>query len=119
MDFELCSEDLGPWSVVMVRGEVDLATAPRLGEALRAVARRAAGVVVDLGGVTFMDSSGVSALVRSREEMARRGGELVLTRATPTVRRILELTGLADRFRWAASPEEVLGDIPESPRGAA
>ena len=51
-------------------------------------------VVVDLSELTFMDSSGITALVKARNRMADEGNELILTRPHPIVRRALEVTGL-------------------------
>jgi anti-anti-sigma factor len=53
-------------------------------------------VVVDLSQVTFMDSSGIAALVLAKDRMAEDGNELVLTRPTPMVKRTLEIVALTD-----------------------
>jgi anti-sigma B factor antagonist len=80
-----------------VRGEVDVATAPRLAEALREAASASSGdVTVDVSGVTFMDSTGLSALVEARRGLGDR--RLVLSGASPMLLRLLEITGLADVF---------------------
>ena len=53
-------------------------------------------VVVDLADLTFMDSSGLAALVLARSRVVAGGrGELVLTRPTGIVRRVLEIVGLS------------------------
>jgi anti-sigma B factor antagonist len=80
--------------IVVVRGEIDLATAPRLDAALsRAEASAAAMVVLDLERVTFMDARGLGILVRhaSLEEHA---GRLRITPGPPQVQRLFELSGL-------------------------
>jgi anti-sigma B factor antagonist len=82
-------------TVVEVEGEVDLATAPTLQDALvEAIAAEPTEVVVDLSGVTFMDSTGLAALVRAHQRAAERGGSMRLVGASKGVRRILDLTGL-------------------------
>ncbi|MFI6099410.1 STAS domain-containing protein [Lentzea sp. NPDC051213] len=52
-------------------------------------------VVLDLSGVTFCDSSGVSALVRGHARASAAAGRLRLVAASPQVTRVLELAGLA------------------------
>ncbi len=57
--------------------------------------RSGSNVVVDLSGLSFMDSSGISALVTARNHLAQAGNELLLTRPAPIVKRALEVVGLA------------------------
>jgi anti-anti-sigma factor len=95
-------------AVVRLSGELDLAGAALVERELDRVVGRDAPhtVVVDLRGVAFMDSSGLRSVVvadaRGREE----GWELVLVRGPEAVHRVFELTRMAERLRWAASPEE-------------
>ena len=55
-------------------------------------------LVVDVSGVTFCDSSGISALVRSRARAVAMTGSLRLSSPSPAVRRVLEISGLARLF---------------------
>jgi anti-anti-sigma factor len=82
--------------VIVVQGELDILTSPLLDEALaRARTTGAARIVVDLLGVTFMDSTAVHVLIRhAREERGR--GRLRLTNAAPQARRVFELSGALD-----------------------
>lgn len=75
-----------------VRGELDAETAPGLVSALRS-ARGATHLRVDLSGVTFIDASGLSALIRVLNE-ARSAGVVVEVgqRVSAPVRRIIQLT---------------------------
>jgi anti-sigma B factor antagonist len=76
--------------VVEVRGEIDLRTAPDLGDQLdRAFQDAPAAVIVDLSAATFLDSSGLNVLFNTR-----RGGQLALVVSDPSLLRTLELTGL-------------------------
>ncbi|MGC1211857.1 MAG: STAS domain-containing protein [Micromonospora sp.] len=81
---------------VDVAGEVDLATSGELGEALADVldGRTGTTVEVDFAGVRFMDSSGILVLLRAHTRAAEQGCPLVLTNASRTVRRVLEITGV-------------------------
>jgi anti-sigma B factor antagonist len=81
--------------VLTVRGEVDLASAPKLAAAMTELIDRGyTSVAIDLGSVEFIDSSGLGVLVGSLRRLRDDGGDLVLRAASPPVTRILELTGL-------------------------
>jgi len=85
------------WCLVVLAGELDIATAP----AASAACDTAVGdntthsLVVDMSGVTFMDCAGLTALSRARERLQ---GRLWLRAPSPTVDRILFLTGLTGAF---------------------
>lgn len=80
-------------TVVSVHGELDLATAPQLEEALAA---RAPGtrLVIDLSGCTFLDSSGVRVLALTANTVAGEGGRLELVVVDSAIGRVLEITGI-------------------------
>ncbi|GHF65492.1 anti-anti-sigma factor [Amycolatopsis bartoniae] len=83
---------------VTVTGEVDAATAPRLRDALVA-ARTGTGLkslVVDLSGVGFLDSCGLTVLAEAHEACEAAGQRLEVVCATDAVRRPLFVTGLDD-----------------------
>jgi anti-anti-sigma factor len=84
---------------VAVRGEVDLATATDLESAVRGVLDDAPdGVVLDLAQLTFIDSSGLRALVALAKDAESRGTSLALRNLPRHAQRVLELTGLGDWF---------------------
>jgi anti-sigma B factor antagonist len=56
--------------------------------------RRHHAVVLDLAAVTFIDSTGLSALMDARAESDRNGWEFSVSRPSPAVRRVVELAGL-------------------------
>jgi anti-sigma B factor antagonist len=88
--------------VLAVAGEVDSLTSPDLRAALAAVLADPAcrGLVLDLSGVSFLSSAGLSVLVTAREDAHAREVELWLAGASGNraVRRPLELTGLFELF---------------------
>jgi anti-anti-sigma factor len=85
--------------VLRVGGELDLAGAPRLGEAVQAVQESAdAALVIDLSGVTFMDSTGVRALVDAGRVCRESGRPLALLSPSPQVTRVLDLVDLRRAF---------------------
>jgi anti-sigma B factor antagonist len=81
--------------VVSATGELDMASAPRLRDALfDAVADHDGDVVVDLAGVTFMDSTGLGVLATAYKRLGREGRRLVIKSPTRNVRRVLEVCRL-------------------------
>ena len=86
-------------ALVAITGELDLATVPRVSEALAAEpVAGARAVVVDLAGVTFMDSTGLAALLDFERELAARGGRLVLACPEGPARLLLDVTGVAGQL---------------------
>ncbi|MGW3962465.1 STAS domain-containing protein [Amycolatopsis sp. NPDC005003] len=93
-------------TVVTVEGELDVATAPRLRAGLASLALAPGGVlVVDLGAVTFCDSSGVSALIAARNLAEAAGAGVALAAVPDRLSRTLGLIGLADFFPTYPSAE--------------
>lgn len=78
--------------VVALTGELDALTCQGLAEHL--IGSPGSLVVVDLSQLTFIDSSGLGALHVARQRAIKGGGNLVVSRPSPMVRRVLEITGL-------------------------
>lgn len=96
-------------TVISVSGELDLASSPALEEELERVAQSDAQlVVVDLRGLEFMDSTGLSVLVRAHQRAEENGRRLGLINGSQQVQRLLTLTGVADRLTLTDVPEELL-----------
>jgi anti-sigma B factor antagonist len=83
---------------IVVRGEVDLSTAPELASAIASVAEGAFRVVVDLGGVTFIDSTGLGVLVNERSALEARNGAIVISSLSPVVETAFQVAGLERVF---------------------
>lgn len=82
-----------------VSGEVDLVTAPALTDRLEEAIRRTDGpFILDLCAVTFFDSTGVHALLRTSALLGREDRQLLLVCPPGHVRRVLELTGILEMF---------------------
>lgn len=81
--------------VVAISGRLDAAVAPEVRGSLKDLIQAGAGkVLIDLSGVKFLDSSGISVLVGAMKEATSRGGRIALLKVPPTVRSLLELTRL-------------------------
>lgn len=86
-------------AVVAVRGEVDLATAPELRSAVDAALDSSYGdLCLDLCGTTFMDSSGLHVLFDSHARAEALQRRLTIVCPSGAVRRLLDVTGYAERF---------------------
>jgi len=83
-------------SLLRVCGELDRITAPRLTQMLGQATLRARTVVVDLRGLTRVDSTGVDALANASRAARHAGRRLVLVRGLSQVERLLALTGALD-----------------------
>jgi anti-sigma B factor antagonist len=95
--------------IVEVVGEIDMATAPELAAELEGVGDDSGLVVVDLAQVTFVDSSGLKALVQANRELGRRGiGFRVVSPADHAVRRIFEITQLTEPLNVVDSLDDAL-----------
>lgn len=80
---------------VHVRGDLDLSTSPELGEALLREIDDGKAVVLDLSGVTFIDSTGLNTLIRAFRASESNGGMLALSPNVPAqVSRVFQITGL-------------------------
>ena len=92
--------------VVAVSGELDLDTMAELGAALVA-ADGVATTVVDLRGLTFIDSSGVSGVLAAARRARDAGSRLVCVPGPPAIQRIFELTGVDTVIEWVDGPDEL------------
>jgi anti-sigma B factor antagonist len=81
--------------VCSVVGELDVASAPKLRQALVQAVADADGpprIVIDLAGVDFLDSTGLGVLLGGLKRTLAKGGALGLCRAEPQVRKVFEIT---------------------------
>jgi anti-sigma B factor antagonist len=92
-DFDVRSETTHAGAAVLyVSGDLDLASAPRLGEALTELV--ADPVVVDLSECTFLDSAGMGVLLASARALSNSGRSLRVAAADPRILRVLEITAV-------------------------
>src|SRR3984885_5100252 len=88
-----------PYTVLSVKGEVDVYTAPRLREKLvELVSQDKLQVIVDLEGVDFLDSTGLGVLVGGLKRLRSHDGDLTLVCSQPRVLKVFEITGLTKVF---------------------
>jgi anti-anti-sigma factor len=99
----------GRAAVVVVSGELDLASGPELEQVIERVRGTATELlVIDLRELDFMDSTGLSIIVKAHQRFVEDGRRIGLVRGTAQVQRLLDLTGVADRLPLIDTPEELL-----------
>jgi len=97
--FRVLMEQQGPAAVVRVGGDVDLVNARVLEKAIRsAFASDAEAVLLDLGEVSFIDSTGLSVLLAATSISSANGHRLRIVRLSAPVQRVIEVAGLRGAF---------------------
>ena len=98
--------------VVSVSGELDIATADRFAEELRRTAERSARrVIVDLVGLTFIDSVALGVLTEEARRLRASGGTCIVVSQDPRILRVFEITGLDRVFRIERSLAEAVDGV--------
>jgi len=86
-------------TIIAIEGDIDLYSSPELRTAvLKAVPKATAGVGIHLGGVSYMDSSGVATLVEGLRSAKENGKTFVLVAPSTSVMKVLELARLDSIF---------------------
>ena len=99
----ISSQRDGDAHVIGLSGELDLATAANVEQELRRVeATDASSIVVDLSGLTFMDSTGVRLLMQAQARSRADSDRLRLLRGPADVQRVFELCGVDGLLPFAA-----------------
>jgi anti-sigma B factor antagonist len=99
-------------TVISVEGELHVSTAPEFSHALNsAIAGGRTAVVLDMTGVAFIDSTGLSVLLNALRRVTRRGGRLAIACANPTVLRLFEITRLDSTFDIEPDVEAALARV--------
>jgi anti-sigma B factor antagonist len=94
--------------IAAVTGDVDISTVAQLRECLFELADSGGTLIVDLNLVTFIDSSGLGALIGAARRAAAHGGSLHAVCARPQTRKLLWLTGVDRRIPLAATVDGAL-----------
>lgn len=109
----------GPSVILAFEGELDVTSAAKAEEAVRLAGADAPGrMILDLTRLAFMDSTGVRVLVRARRRLAERDAAVELAGLTPSVSRIMHITGLDRAFVIHDTLEEALAAVTKPVDGA-
>jgi anti-sigma B factor antagonist len=103
--FDVQTSRDGDVAVISPSGELDIATAPQLEQAIsEATGSGADALVLDLRGLTFMDSTGLRTLVQTHQRAESTGFGLSIWRGTSQIDRLLSVSGLEDVLPLADAP---------------
>jgi anti-anti-sigma factor len=116
---EIRSKTLDGVVRITLEGELDMAAAPMLEDRLIACERDGADtIILELSGLTYVDSCGLRSFLRARDRAERSGHRLRLVGAGRPVRRLLEITGteyLVDEGERMGPADRLLGLAPTRP----
>jgi anti-anti-sigma factor len=101
-ELEIRDDALGARHILRLRGELDIAGAPRLdAEIVRLCAEGASEVLLDLSELEFLDSTGFRTILAVREHCEAQGCAFRMTRPTEPVHRVFALSGLLRKLPFA------------------
>jgi anti-anti-sigma factor len=112
--FEISVVNRNGRAIVFVSGEIDLSAKPLIDDALQEAQKEPADVIIDLSQVTFIDSTGINALIGARRVTP--GGQLHVVGASGRVRRVLEITGVAEYLSGDDSEATLYGSLDDAIR---
>ena len=101
--------DEGGVAVIALTGDVDLESSPKVRTALLDCVGMKRAVVVDMSGVSYIDSSGVASLVEAYQTAKKSETSFALVEVSPAAMRVLELARLDKVFTIHASLSDGLG----------
>lgn len=96
--FTISSHRLEQGIVIAPAGDVDLATAPIVEDELRRAEQSDGVIVLDLGQVSFMDSTGLRVVITADQRARDRGASLRIAHVPPQVGRLFDLVGIAEHL---------------------
>jgi anti-anti-sigma factor len=126
MGFSDSVEDMLTWDIkdrdgmviVTVEGELDIHSAPGLGEALALAADAGRHLILDVSGLRFCDCAGLSLFLRTQERARMAGGSLHLAAPTPSMRRLIAVARMSDILSVTASVADTIAMLaPDGPSG--
>ena len=93
-------------TIVYLAGELDMASAPSLTESFKSLQHDdTAEIIVDLRGLTFLDSMGLAALWEVHMVGNENHMPMSFVRGVPSVHKVFEITGIAERVDWTDPPD--------------
>ncbi len=106
-------------TIVAVEGEIHVSTAPEFSAMLSAIVNGGpTSLVLDLTGVMFIDSTGLSVLLSALRQVTHAGGQMAVVCSNPTVLRLFEITRLDTTFDIHAELEPALAFVQAAAGGS-
>jgi anti-sigma B factor antagonist len=106
-DNDLSTSEVGSYKLVKIRGEVDLSWSQRVRKAILDALATGSPLAVDLSDVSYIDSSGIAALVEGFQQSRGKSLKFALVAISPAVRSVLELARLDRVFPIVGSLAEL------------
>ncbi|MGC8861938.1 MAG: STAS domain-containing protein [Armatimonadota bacterium] len=117
MDLGIEIRKNGKITVIQLAGELDAYTASRFREVMvEAIEDGGENLIVSMGDVEYIDSSGLGALVGGLKRVSERKGKIVVVRPRPQVRKVFEITGLEKVFPLFEDEEEAVAALQDGSR---
>ncbi|MEU9593935.1 STAS domain-containing protein [Streptomyces sp. NPDC048193] len=100
----------GPY-VLQVTGELDHHSSPILTQAVKEAPFGDAGVIIDLSGLTYCDSTGITVLITAYQRSQATGSPLSLVGVRPDQMRVFQVVGLDQVFTFHATAQEAVSAL--------
>ena len=115
MGFKINSREKGNVGIIMVEGDIDMFTSPGLRDRLVPMFSKGLnGIIVNLSGVSFMDSSGIATLVEGLQWSKKEDKAFILTGLGENVMNALSLTKLEKVFTIEEDTDTAFASLSES-----
>lgn len=106
------TENTGEIAIIEIEGEVDMLSAPDVRDTLVPLFQDSMrGVVVDLSGVTYMDSSGIATMIEGLQWSTREDKRFIVSGLSEQVMDVFVLTNLKDVFEFANDSQSAFNEI--------
>lgn len=99
----------GEWISLAVEGEIDLATVDELRAEIDRIAKTRSHLLVDLRATSFMDSTGLKALITANRAFGEEHRSFALAVKGGPIWRLIDLSGVASTIRIVEDPSELVG----------
>lgn len=108
MQLNVTRNDERGWTIISAEGEIDIASAPVLDDAVSdAIDGGATKLAIDLQPAGFMDSTGLRSLISAHRRLEEQGGRLFVIPGSGPVRRLLEVAGVVDTLHVVSSADDL------------
>ncbi len=106
---EISRRDAGKITILDIRGEIDLYNAPEIKDIIsKLIEEQKVNVIINLAKVSYIDSSGIGALISSLSNLKKLQGSLKIINVYASVKKVFELTKLTSFFEIFESEEQAL-----------
>jgi len=106
---EISQEEKESIIILKIQGEIDLYNAPEIKDTIqKAIEEEKYNIIIDLEKVSYIDSSGIGALISSLSNLKKYQGSLKIIHVFASVKKVFELTKLTSFFEIYDSEEEAL-----------